>query len=112
MRIGLGWIGMAALCALALCAPRPARAGPFSAPPFQGLGDLPGGALFSDARGVSGDGSVVVGMSHSAAANFEAYRWTAGGGMVGGMGYLPGGLAINEARGVSGDGSVVVGWAY
>ena len=78
-----------------------------------GLGDLPGG-FFNDingmAHGVSADGSVVVGSGTSDAAGFstEAFRWTAGGGMVG-LGDLPGGIFSSVARGVSADGSVVVG---
>ena len=39
-----------------------ANAGPFS---FSGLGDLPGGNVYSAANGVSADGSVVVGDSRS-----------------------------------------------
>jgi probable HAF family extracellular repeat protein len=65
-----------------------------------GLGDLPGGNFHSDARGVSADGSVVVGYSHSTLGN-QAFRWTSDGGMVG----LGGGIA----SGVSSDGSVIVG---
>lgn len=60
-------------------ATRPALAGVVG---FQGLGDLPGGNIFSQAAGVSADGSVVVGQSNSASGG-EAFRWTAGGGMVG-----------------------------
>ena len=74
---------------------------------FTGLGDLPGGVFKSSARGVSSDGSVVVG-SGSSASGSEAYRWTSGGGMVG-LGELPGGSFINDAFGVSSDGSVIVG---
>ena len=55
---------------------------------FIPLGDLPGGLSLSDARGVSADGSVVVGTSVSAS-GFEAFRWTQAGGMVG-LGFLPG----------------------
>src|SRR5215510_14161600 len=56
---------------------------------FIPLGSLPGGIFHSDARGVSADGMVVVGGSNSAS-GFEAFRWTAAGGMVG-LGVLPGG---------------------
>jgi probable HAF family extracellular repeat protein len=68
---------------------------------FAGLGFLPGG---NDSRqsSISADGSVVVGMAGS-----EAFRWTAGGGMVG-LGFLPG-ASSSEASDVSADGSVVVG---
>ena len=44
-------------------------------PSFQGLGELPGGAFFSFANAVSGDGTVVVGHSGSIAGT-EAFRWT------------------------------------
>jgi probable HAF family extracellular repeat protein len=72
-----------------------------------GLGYLAGGFLYSEAYGVSSDGSVVVGLSDTASA-VEAFRWTSGGGMVG-LGDLPGGWFYSEAHGVSPDGSVVVG---
>jgi probable HAF family extracellular repeat protein len=74
------------------------------------LGDLPGGEHHSDARGVSGDGSVVVGWSGSenATYTFEAFRWTAEEGMVG-LGDLPGLDFFSEAFGISGDGRVIVG---
>ncbi len=77
-----------------------------AAPIFQGLGDLPGGAFFSEVflfgDAISDDGSVVVGRSKSSG-GFEAFIWTSGGGMVG----LGGGTT--RAHSVSGDGSVVVG---
>lgn len=73
-----------------------------------GLGDLQGGDYWSDARGVSADGSVVVGMSLNATSNFEAFRWTSGTGMVG-LGDLPGGGFDVRANDVSADGNVVVG---
>ncbi|MCH8260355.1 MAG: hypothetical protein IIC46_09120 [Planctomycetes bacterium] len=73
---------------------------------FQGLGDLPGGAFFSQAWGTSADGAVVVGQGTSP--GFEAFRWTSGGGMVG-LGDLPGGTFDSEAFATSADGAVVVG---
>ena len=96
-----------ALAALAL----PAAAQTAS---FQGLGDLPGGNFFSLAYDVSADGAVVVGRSQIAASGsiaYEAFQWTADGGMVG-LGYLPGGAnthGSSEAFGASADGSVIVG---
>ena len=72
-----------------------------------GLGDLAGGGFWSEAYGVSSDGSVVVGKG-SPAGNHEAFRWTSGGG-ISGLGDLAGGIVYSEARGVSSDGSVVVG---
>ena len=75
--------------------------GPSSTSPrFIGLGDLPGGFSYSVAEGVSGDGAVAVGYSHSDA-GMEAFRWTLDGGMAG--------LKMERAFAVSVDGSVVVG---
>ena len=70
-----------------------------------GLGDLPGGTFNSDARGVSADGSVVVG--NARARSTRRSRWTAAGGMVP-LGTLPGENA-SLGLAVSADGSVVVG---
>jgi probable HAF family extracellular repeat protein len=72
-----------------------------------GLGDLPGGEFSSQAYGVSGDGSVIIGPGNSGSGT-EAFRWTAGGGMVG-LGSLLGSGFSSVAYGVNGDGSVVVG---
>ena len=73
-----------------------------------GLGDLTGGIFFSEAFGVSADGSTVVGWSLATESVFEAFLWTSGGGMVG-LSDLPGGLFESRANDVSADGSVVVG---
>ncbi len=74
-----------------------------------GLGDLGGD---SQARGVSDDGSVVVGASQSpntvGVFDREAFSWTNGTGMVG-LGDLAGSKFHSFAFGVSGDGSVIVG---
>jgi len=61
----------------------------------------------SSARAVSGDGSVVVGLSSSDKPG-GAFRWTAAGGMVN-LGVPPGGYDSSYAFGVSSDGSTVVG---
>ncbi len=74
---------------------------------MQPLGDLPGGSFSSQALAESADGAVVVGNS-SSAAGFEAFRWTAAGGMQP-LGDLPGGSFNSMALGVSADGSVIVG---
>ena len=80
-----------------------------------GLGYLPSHTN-SSATAVNGDGSVIVGISSSQSPEFElfvapgdgqAFRWTAGSGMVG-LGYLPG-YSNSIATGVSADGSVIVG---
>ena len=74
---------------------------------FRGLGDLPGGAVLSEATGVSADGSVVVGKSASSLSAAEAFRWTPGHAMVG-LGLVQDAL-YSAASDVSADGSVVVG---
>ena len=71
------------------------------------LGTL-GGNRSSTRRGVSADGSVVVGGAENAAGERHAFRWTAARGMQD-LGTLGGGES--EAWDVSADGSVVVGWA-
>jgi probable HAF family extracellular repeat protein len=69
-----------------------------------GLGFIPTvGDDFSEARGVSGDGSVVVGNS-----NEFAFRWTQATGMEPLPG-LGGNSNVDRARGVSADGTVIVG---
>jgi probable HAF family extracellular repeat protein len=68
------------------------------------LGTL--GGNWSEATGVSADGSVVVGWADNAAGHRYAFRWTAAGGMQD-LGTLGG--YESEAHGVSADGSVVVG---
>jgi len=76
---------------------------------FQGLGDLTGQDFFSKARGISTDGSVIVGQSVTGTSGAtEAVRWTTVAGVMG-LGDLPGGDFQSEAFGVSADGSVVVG---
>ena len=72
------------------------------------LGFLPGGT-YSWANAISANGSVVVGQGDFAASpgGAQAFRWTAGGGMVG-LGFLVGGN-YSSANAVSADGSVVVG---
>ncbi|MDB4381168.1 PEP-CTERM sorting domain-containing protein [Mariniblastus sp.] len=77
-----------------------------------GLGFLEGGGQDSIAKGISKDGSTVVGKSDSSNGLLEAFSWTLESGMVG-LGDLPGGDPGNEfksmATGVSGDGSIVAG---
>jgi len=71
------------------------------------LGTLQGGD-YSDAYGVSADGSVVGGWATNTARYRRAFRWTAAGGMQD-LGTLGG--SESRAWGVSADGSVVGGWA-
>ena len=76
---------------------------------FTGLGDLAGGDFFSNAHGVSADGSIIAG---SSLVDFggvrEAYRWDATNGMQG-LGDPPGGSFSSVAIGISADGSTIVG---
>lgn len=68
--------------------------------------DVADGANGSQARGVSADGSVVVGDSNGGSGP-QAFRWTLAGGMVG-LGNLPGG-SNSTASTVSPDGTLVGG---
>ncbi len=70
------------------------------------LPDLPGGDEFSEALGVSANGSVAVGQGTSDA-GIEACFWTTKG--VFGLGSLPGGEYRSQARAASADGTVIVG---
>jgi probable HAF family extracellular repeat protein len=74
-----------------------------------GLGDLSGGDFYSNAEGVSADGSIVVGFSRSGSGR-EACLWTQYDGMVG-LGDLPGGVFDSVAFGISADRSTVVGFS-
>lgn len=81
-----------------------------------GLGLLPGGTgastVLSQSRGISADGTTIVGASSSANSTFEAFRWTQATGMVS-LGGLPSGnVASSDANGVSADGSVIVGTGF
>ena len=73
-----------------------------------GLGDLAGGDFRSVARGVSGDGSTVVGDGLSANGR-EAFLWTSGGGMTG-LGDLAGGDFDSVARDISETDGCIYGW--
>lgn len=81
--------------------PRRAERQPHAPECFTALGDLAGGAIRSDARGISADGSVVVGCSNSEN-GMEAFRWTRRGGMER--------LGFPEAFASSADGSIIVGY--
>lgn len=73
------------------------------------LGNLndPEDSFGTQINAVSADGSTVVGSTASPNGG-EAFRWTAGEGMVG-LGDLLGGAFASSAFGVSGDGSTIVG---
>jgi len=74
-------------------------------PSFQGLGDLPGDIFYSQAFGLSPDGSMAVGWSWGAN-GLEAFKWTSAGGMVG-LGDLPGANEQSIANAVSANGVIV-----
>jgi uncharacterized membrane protein len=78
---------------------------------FTPLGDLPGGAFFSLATGLSADGSTVVGGSRvtdQISGQIRAFRWSADTGMVA-IGHVGSPSASGFAYATSADGSVVVG---
>jgi probable HAF family extracellular repeat protein len=77
------------------------------------LGDLPGGDPFSEAWAVSGDGSLVVGVSDGDVTlpfGGQAFTWTDATGIHAIPGSTPTGAS--SALGVSDDGSTIVGWHY
>jgi probable HAF family extracellular repeat protein len=85
-------------------------------PGLIGLGDLGGGAFHSIAKGVSSDGSLIVGTGTTGGGG-NAFFWTAGSGMTDLMGYLMGAgtdvsawTKLTEATGVSADGTTIVGY--
>lgn len=71
------------------------------------LGDLPGGYTSAAAQATSGNGSIVVGKS-SSAAGWAAFRWTADTGMLG-LGDLAGGNFGSSAYDITRSGDVIVG---
>jgi uncharacterized membrane protein len=79
-----------------------------------GLGDLEGGSFFSSAKGVSGDGSVVVGQGSSASGS-EAFIWDSTNGtqsisdILTTSGVDLTGWSLTTAFGISNDGMTVVG---
>lgn len=72
------------------------------------LGVLPTHSNVSEAKDVSSDGTVVVGISYDSTNRERAFRWTAQTGMQD-LGTLGG--TQSAAYGVSADGLVVAGWA-
>ena len=73
-----------------------------------GIGHLPDGTR-SEARGISADGSTVVGMAtDSEFIDGQAIRWTRTGGIIA-LGDLPGGGKNSFASSISSDGKVIVG---
>ena len=92
----------AALAALLLGAAAPASA----VASFSGLGDLTGSDFYSFGYALSGNGTTVVGDSHSANGT-EAFRWN---GSLTGLGDFTGGIFESSARGTNSDGTTVVGY--
>jgi probable HAF family extracellular repeat protein len=78
-----------------------------------GIGDLPGGYFASEARGLSADGSVVVGWGYSDVGAPEAFYWTEAEGLVG-IGDLPPDDSMGDsmAYSISSDGTVVAGTGH
>jgi probable HAF family extracellular repeat protein len=74
---------------------------------IQYIGTL--GGFTSTAYDISGDGSVLVGWSHTGGPTNHAFRWTALGGMED-LGNLPGG-SLARANAISIDGSTIVGYS-
>jgi probable HAF family extracellular repeat protein len=80
-----------------------------------GLGDLPGGIVYSEGHATSADGSVVVGMSYSST-DETAFRWTQARGMESVLDLLVEsgvdmtGWKLRGASSVSADGQVIVGY--
>lgn len=79
-------------------------------PVFRLLGEAPGGAEFSDALAVSGDGSTVVGVTKDAQGEI-AFKWTEQGGMQL-LGRLAGGNPpASQAVSISDDGAMIAGFS-
>ncbi len=81
---------------------------------MQDLGTL--GGDWSEAYGVSADGTVVVGWAENAAEYGRAFRWTESGGMedlnTTYASLLTNGTTLIEAYAISPDGRYIVGWGY
>jgi uncharacterized membrane protein len=84
-----------------------------------GLGDLPGGAFYSQANAATADGAIIVGESRTAILEPDAFIWTAAGGMRNlqevlitehGLGAALTGWRLAGVSGISDDGNVIVGY--
>lgn len=73
----------------------------------QAMGDLPGYTLATFPRGISGDGSTVVGLAFDPDFNTTGFRYRSG--VMGNLGSLGGPGSSSNANGVNHDGSVVTG---
>jgi probable HAF family extracellular repeat protein len=89
----------------------PHAVGQVSFTPLGYLPDAPGPGFRSEAIGISGDASVVVGWSSSNLLGGEAFRWTRDSGMVG-LGSLPAIIPGSRAAAASNDGSVIAGSSH
>lgn len=89
---------------------------------YQELGDLPGGGVSGESRGISADGAIVVGYSNStyldgpsSTSRAQGFRWTEATGMVGLADMTPTFTSRvtnrnSTAQAVSADGSTIVGY--
>ena len=81
------------------------------------LADPPTQVLLSEAKGVSADGTVVIGLTYTTAGERVPFVWDATHGMrsledvfVNESGFDLSGCTLKAAMGISGDGQVIVGW--
>jgi uncharacterized membrane protein len=74
---------------------------------FTPLGDLPGGTFGSVARGISNDGTIVVGQSMIDGGFSAGFRWSAPTGMT--PLAVPAGWPVADCLDISGDGSTLLG---
>lgn len=74
---------------------------------FTPLGDLPGGDFRSVARGISDDGSIIVGQSFNAPGMAASFRWTSDSGMTSLA--APAGWPVAECTDICGDGLTILG---
>jgi probable HAF family extracellular repeat protein len=80
------------------------------APTFRGIGDLPGGSFYSEIRGLSPDGTWVVGETNGPD-GYVAFHMAVDGGIVTPLPGLPGGGVTATAEDVS-DTGIIAGYGY
>ncbi len=110
-RPGMSWAMIVTVVAGNFAVSTPVRA----QASFTALGDLSGGAFYSEALGVSADGATVVGSSIISGSilfsgKYAAFSWTAGAGMQD-IYHLDGIGTICRAYATNGNGTMIVGMA-